>query len=134
MAMEFWEKLRFYQKHGWAPVSTTRHSQEVREAIRDARFRPAMKQCFRNSQRLIILSELRSRLTYVEGLLNGYMLHAWLLLDGEILDLTLDEPHEAYSPHFTATPDEVQRLIVENDYYHGPLSKWASRFGCSEVA
>lgn len=117
MAMSFWQRIAFYQKHGWCPLPTSRHPKEVRDSLREARIRPQMKQCYRNSQRFIVESDLAPRLTYVEGVVDGHIPHAWLLLDGQILDLTLEKPVDEYSPRLTATAEEVAKHLCANDFF-----------------
>lgn len=112
MEMSVEAKRAYYHKHGYCPLATARHSKEVRDAIRAAGMRPMMKQCFKNSQRFIMRSDLADRLTYVEGVVGRATFHAWLLLDGKILDLTLDKEASDYRPQFTATCREVAEAFL----------------------
>ena len=82
--------LEQYNKNGWVPVPYRNQDPRVREAIREAGFRPAIKQCFANSQRLMI-QQSKYEFEYVEGLVESIIpiQHAWLELDGQRVDVTL---------------------------------------------
>ena len=118
MAMSFWEQIAYYRDHGCCPLPTAHHPKEIREALRVASIRPMMKECFRNSQRFIIGAGLGDRLIYVEGTTGDFgNHHAWLLFDGKILDLTLDEETHDYHPELTATVKEVARHFLSQNGY-----------------
>ena len=62
----------------------------VSKAIRDLYFTPKVKQCFFNSQ-MLVLSDRENKLVYSEGL--GFcglipMLHGWVTINGKVIDLT----------------------------------------------
>jgi hypothetical protein len=46
-----------------------------------------MKQCYKNAQRLMIADSER-RLRYCEGYLDGSVPHAWVTINGKVVDLT----------------------------------------------
>lgn len=98
-------RIEGYHKRGWYPVKYAHHPKVIRDAIRAIGFRPQMKACHANCQRFMmgIHRDLRSsalpadpalaRIEYHEGFSLGLIVftHAWLVLDGEVIDLTLDD-------------------------------------------
>jgi hypothetical protein len=46
------------------------------------------KDCFANSQRVMLLGDMKGRLTYAEGR-AGDVHHGWLMIGGKVVDLTL---------------------------------------------
>lgn len=63
----------------------------VRACVKRAGFRLALKECFMNSQKALLMGDTEKRLTYAEGLATtktGPVPHGWLLLDGKVVDLT----------------------------------------------
>lgn len=58
----------------------------VRACVKRARMRPILKECFSNSQR-VILGDGENRLAYAEGWAG--MHHGWLTIGGKVVDLTL---------------------------------------------
>lgn len=71
-------------------------------------------QCYANS--ILAMSHF-GKPTYVEGifLLDGTMPieHGWLLVEGEVIDVTLPEDKGTYHPVYSWSEDEVLTLIDE---------------------
>ena len=62
----------------------------VCKAIRDLPFTPQVKQCFYNSQ-MLVLNDRENKLVYNEGLGNcGIlpMLHGWVTINNKVIDVT----------------------------------------------
>ena len=101
-------------------LRTARHPPEVRAALRATCMRPLMKQCFRNSQ-MLLLGAHELALTYVEGwAARSDMLfwfeHGWLIWHraggDQILDVTL-EPSSKFGPIIYGPAIEIPRHDVE---------------------
>lgn len=93
MATDIDRVIEVFKRQGWYPVPWAHHPPVIKEAIRAARFRPQIKQCFANCQRLIISwHPVTDELVYREGWIISVipMLHAWLEYRGQRIDLTLD--------------------------------------------
>ncbi len=105
------------------PVAWKHQQAEIRAALRRHSVRPVTKSCMMNSQRLFVAAdELRGRLVYVEGWRADHQLdvpipHAWLELDGVLVDLTLDASAGRYRA--TARPglEEVARFVCATNTY-----------------
>lgn len=116
-------KIQQYLKNGWAPVGYKHQPPKVQMAIRAARFRPGIKECFRNSQHLLLGQSL-VEFVYVEGVVKASVplpiQHAWLQLDGEPVDVTLrvGEYEVVYS--HTVPKEEVRQSILGRGLY-GPI-------------
>jgi hypothetical protein len=113
--------VRQLNDRGWAPALWAHHPPEVRAAIRAAGWRPQVKQCFMNCQRLATsgLLDVEYREGWVQAMVP--MQHAWLLFRGEILDLTLDPGREVeYLGSHSASPEEIRIRLLRTGYY-GPV-------------
>lgn len=82
-------KIREYLSTGRAQVPWKHHPKEVRDELRRVGMRPLLKQCFMNSQKFVLETELD--VTYHEGWAHSVIPieHAWLEHNGEVLDLTI---------------------------------------------
>jgi hypothetical protein len=53
--------------------------------------RPRVKSCYTNAQRILMEDSRRGkRLRYWEGLMDGEIPHAWLTINGKVVDVTAD--------------------------------------------
>jgi hypothetical protein len=88
----------------------------IREAIRRYRLRPLKSRCTYNCGRLMLWADsLRGRLAYHEGIVHWTGIefdfeHAWLTLDGERVDLTLDISGLTYGPSYTVPEAEIHEF------------------------
>lgn len=114
------EKLAKYNKNGWLPVPYNHHPEPVRRAIKAAHLRPAMKQCYQNSQRLMVCQN-EVKFKYYEGLVGSIipLQHAWLELDGKIVDVTLDKPLEVLA-RYECSAEEIRLHMIQTRTY-GPV-------------
>ena len=90
--------ISLIKKQGWCPVKYGHHPSHVKDAIRLSNFRPQAKQCFYNSQQLIIRQDEYNFL-YVEGIVKSLIpiIHAWVIDEkGYHHDITLNPPPEIY--------------------------------------
>ena len=99
------------------PVRWAHHPAEVVAVLKACGIRPRSKQCHANSQRFLqAAEELRPRLEYREGLVRSQrgtlFEHAWLTLDGEILDLTLDSRQHEYVASYAIEFEEVAKHLA----------------------
>jgi hypothetical protein len=110
-------KIQIYNRQGWYPVSWRHHPPEIRNLIRMLGFRPQMKCCYMNSQRLFIGNQHYQAgldLQYREGWIQTVIpiQHAWLLYKGEVLDLTLDSRETHYLESIGSTLDQVLAHLI----------------------
>jgi len=115
------EKCQAEIRNGWYPAPQAHLPAEIRQALRRYGIRPAVGMCHRNSQRFMMDSDyedpaLAARLTYCEGFASSgqsiWFQHAWLLIDGAMLDLTLEpDPAHEYIRRYTATVMEIARYL-----------------------
>lgn len=114
------EIINQYNKNGWAPVPFNHQPEKVKRAIKLARFRPAIKQCYANSQKLIV-HQHEVQFKYYEGIVSCVIPipHAWLELDGERIDVTLQEKPEILAA-YEVTEEEILKHIVKTRSY-GPI-------------
>lgn len=54
-----------------------------------------IKRCWTNAQSLMLLDDAK-RLRYCEGYLDGYIPHAWVTINGKVVDLTLEAVTRSY--------------------------------------
>jgi hypothetical protein len=75
------------------------------------------KQCYKNAQQ-IILNDFQNRFEYVEGFVANENLppldHAWLLLNGKVVDLTLRARNLKYSKSQREPDDYIGIVIARN--------------------
>lgn len=118
-------KVASYLKNGWAPVEWAHHPPVVKAAIRAAGFRPGVKECYANTQWLVMGQDVE-QFTYCEGIVasNGLPIqHAWLLLGGPDsqtrVDLTL--PHApAVLAGYSVPADDLRVAMLKTGTY-GPV-------------
>lgn len=122
--MDSSRRAELFFKQGWCPVPWAHHPQPIKDAIREMRFRPQIKQCWANCQRLF-LGNLSYNLGLELELWEGWatpmipIAHCWLKFEGEILDLTLpprDTPVE-YGPAYRVEAEDLIRSIVVTDTF-----------------
>lgn len=97
--------LDTWSRKGWYPVKWAHHPKEIRDALREIGLRPQIKECYANCQRFMVgihrpsFSDLSlsTRIQYREGFAFSLIPfdHAWLTLDGDVVDLTAD-PERKY--------------------------------------
>lgn len=84
----------FVLKHGkeyTSQVLTPDEESYVFHAIKSYGRRFPIKQCYYNSQMLLVLGDFEKRMTYVEGYANSIipLQHGWLEIGGKVIDLTM---------------------------------------------
>ena len=117
--------LEVFNQQGWYPVPWRHHPPEIRRLIRASRFRPQLKQCYANCQQLIISNQQSGfglDLHYREGWIETVipMQHAWLVYNGEILELTLTPNfnHEVqYLNSLECSIDEILVHMLKTGHY-----------------
>ena len=124
--------LQKLQKNGWAAVPFKDQPPAIRRAIRLARMRPLLKQCFANAQRLVI-NQSEYEFQYHEGIVKSIVPieHAWLSLDGEVVDVTLLEKPTILA-EYTATPEEIRVRMLRTGCY-GPVDPQRLSKLCNEI-
>jgi hypothetical protein len=103
----------------------------VRDCIKRAHIRPIVKECFRNSQ-LIALRDTEHRLTYVEGFcgFGSFPIHhAWLLISGKVVDVTLNTEALGLKPYY---PPKLRYLKKHRGT--SPTEYYGVRFPVKTVA
>ena len=80
-----------------------------------------IKQCYRNSQTVALKASIESEivLRYVEGFVDAGiglpLAHAWLSVNGKVVDLTLRVNNEAYKRVYGIIPSNYEYYGVEMD-------------------
>lgn len=120
------KRLNQCMRNGWAPVPWGHHPPQVRAAIRAARFRPLIKQCFSNSQKLLLNQHpLTVQFEYVEGIVSIHGIpiqHAWLNMPASAaprIDITLPNLPEIL--HSYTVPIEEVQVHIARSQSHGPV-------------
>jgi len=113
--------VRQLTKRGWAEALWAHHPPEVKAAIREMRWRPQVKQCFANCQRLALSRKLE--VEYREGWIQTIIpiQHAWLVFQGKVLEMTLDPGREVeYLDSYPVSMEELALSIIRRRSY-GPV-------------
>lgn len=123
-------RIALHLRRGWAPARYRHLQPELRALIRQCGFRPGMKECFANAQRIMLDAlgtPLAKRLRYHEGIVLSVgmpILHAWLTLDGAIQDPTLNKPASDYLASNTYSAAKIHRQMVLTKHWR-PLDEAA---------
>ena len=113
-------RLQVLKRQGWCPVPYRHHPKPIKDAIRCLRFRPQLKQCYRNAQLLFLSSkDLGLDLKYMEGWCVQTEVglpfeHAWLIWQGQIVDLTLMSHEYEYQFSVESSVEEVREFLVRS--------------------
>jgi hypothetical protein len=120
--------IQIYNRQGWYPVPWRHHPPEIRALIRALGFRPQLKGCYMNSQRLFVGNlhlatglDLEYREGWVQTIIP--IQHSWLLYKGEILDLTLDSHGVQYLESVGIPLARVLAHMVRTGNYGPVLSE-----------
>lgn len=117
------EKMDHYMKYGWAPASQDHLPDVIQNALGEMGLEPRIKECFANSQRFVLDCQrygLDLDVEYHEGWVLTIIPieHAWLMWEGEVLDLTLGpEKGVRYLESRTYTREEIIENMVETHMY-----------------
>ncbi len=114
----------------------------ARACVERARLKPTMGDCYRNSRRTLELGDVEQRLAYVEGFCGKGTHHGWLLLDGQVVDLTLRSLQVGLALHvpkdlkWLGAPDRSEKVYfgVTLERALWPVEIWRSEFGLIEWA
>jgi hypothetical protein len=105
--------------NGWYPVPYKHHPEHIKKAIKLSHFRPQAKQCFANSQRLVLLQYKHIiRLRYVEGIVQSIIpiQHAWVMdEDDNFYDITLN-PAPTPLCYKVYSLEDVQKNVLCGHY------------------
>lgn len=107
-------------KNGWSPVSYKHHPEHIKKAISLAHFRPAAKQCFANSQKLLTDQNV-IELLYAEGIVIGlsgiFIEHAWVIdSNGINHDITLDPAPKIICNQIFSTKEVYANMVKTGCY------------------
>ena len=117
-------------ERGWYPAQWKHHPAPIKEAIRRFGWRPQVKQCFANCQRFILDNATTGpglAVEYREGYVQTLIPieHAWLIYEGEPLDLTLDPDIErVYLDSAGYSVADIRKRIVTAGSF-GPVDQIA---------
>ena len=114
-------------KMGWCEVQWHHHPKVIRDLIRVGRMRPKMKACYENAARICLaaLEQGVEGVRYVEGVVTSKacglpIRHAWVTLNGEVVELTLEDEDYDHRPYRELTPLEVLHTTIK----HGAYGSW----------
>lgn len=113
---------------GWYPARWAHHPQPIKAAIRRLGWRPQVKHCWQNSQRLLLDNDamgLGLGLGYREGWVTVTFdwgpfttEHGWLVYRGAVLDLTLPpEDDTQYYPVAIYDAQQVRQAAVSRGWW-----------------
>jgi len=119
MARDIEKVIDTYFKKGWYPAVTKHHPKEIKKELKRLSFRPGIKECFRNSQYFIMFAHPDLELEYREGWVQRHIPfeHAWLVYQGEVLDLTLPPEDVVYLEGYRVPRVAVQKHLVRAKMY-----------------
>lgn len=109
--------LKCGQPYESAPL-TPEEQDYILEVVRRYRKRMPRRECYSNSQMILLLADFERRLTYVEGFALALipLMHGWLDLNGKVIDVTLrHKPRRNRS----ALRDRVLGDWTDERQYHG---------------
>jgi len=114
-------------KNGWCPVPYKHHPKHIKESIKAANFRPQAKQCFANSQR-IVMQNLH-KLRYAEGIvvtsLGLPISHAWVVDENDVHhDITLSSMPQIMCFKIYEKLDVLTNIISKNKYFTPINDEW----------
>ena len=110
-------------RNGWYPAQWAHHPEPVRALIRACGFRPQVKQCYMNCQKLVVFNWLHGsplELEYREGWCQTLIPfeHAWLRYEGKELDLPLDEDNSRkYLKNYSVPVQEIMRYHYKSGIF-----------------
>jgi hypothetical protein len=114
---------------GKAFDSTTPYTADEQRLLKRLRLfhRRKAKQCYANSQRLVTRFFEFEYFEYAEGFITGGILHAWLLLNGKVVDVTLDRTTHDYFGIVIPRKWVIAHNLKTNA--HGPLiNDWNNNY------
>jgi hypothetical protein len=114
-------------KNGWCPVPYKHHPKHIKESIKAANFRPQAKQCFANSQR-IVMQNLH-KLRYAEGIvvtsIGLPITHAWVVDENDVhYDITLSSMPQIMCYKIYEKVDVLTNIISKNKYFTPINQEW----------
>jgi hypothetical protein len=110
-------KIDLYVNHGGCPVKWAHHPKPIKDKLRAIGLRPMMKSCFRNCQQFFLYADDLD-LEYHEGWIvcsvGVPIQHAWLVWQGQRIDLTLDDNRIEYVSSYKYDRKQVVKAIFKN--------------------
>jgi hypothetical protein len=135
----------FVLQHGQSfecKVLTMEQQAYARACVDRAGVKPTMGDCYRNARQTLAGGDADGRMAYVEGFAGQNTHHGWLLLDGDLVDLTLRSLmvglplHVPKAMKWLGPPDRSERI-----YFGVPMARaavpdevWLGSFGLIEWA
>jgi hypothetical protein len=117
------EQITIYLRDGFCPARTDHLPKKVQDILDEIGLVPGIKECFANCQRFAIDVD-RYQLPLDVEYREGYVIsiipieHAWLMVDGETVDLTLDPDREHEHLRSYAVPvDEIRTNMLKTRSY-----------------
>ena len=114
-------------KNGWCPVPYKHHPKHIKESIKAANFRPQAKQCFANSQR-IVMQNLH-KLRYAEGIvvtsIGLPITHAWVVDENDVHhDITLSIMPKVLCCKIYEKTDVIASILSNRKYFTPINDEW----------
>lgn len=112
------KRINSFVKKGWCPVPYGHHPNHIKQAIKLAGFRPQMKCCHANAQKLIT-NQNKINLRYVEGIVAGMIpiQHAWVIDENDQFhDITLNPMPQVICYKIYSKIDVIENMAKTNMY------------------
>ena len=140
IGMQLEDKLKSILRKRGKPGLITSLSESERQYIEKlvvdngGRWCFRIKKCYRNAQRLILADSDR-RLRYWEGYIEGEILHAWVTINGKVVDLTVEAHNDPSGWNYIGIvidcPTVLRHLLEYEEHSSVLRRKIAIRLGGS---
>lgn len=112
------KRINCFVKKGWCPVPYSHHPTHIKEAIKLANFKPQMKCCHANAQKLIT-NQNKINLRYVEGIVANFIpiQHAWVIDEqDQFHDITLNPMPKVICYKIYSKLDVMENILKTQMY------------------
>lgn len=119
------EKIARYRQQGYCRAHTAHHPEHIRQILKTIGLYPNIKECFANCQRFVLGVDDHNvglEATYHEGYVFGLIPfeHAWVEIDGEVLELTLDDWDRRkydYRDSYIYTVNDIRQNVLDTHHW-----------------
>lgn len=126
------EKIAHFKEHGFCRADTAHLPKRIQDALERIGLHPNIKECFANCQRFmlgVVDYGIDLEPTYHEGYVMGLIPfeHAWIEVDGEVVDLTLDDSGERsydYLKSFTYDAVTIRQNVFKTHRWEQLTEPW----------
>lgn len=112
------KKINIFVEKGWCPIPYKHHPAHIKQAIKLANFKPQMKCCHANAQKLIT-NQNKFNFRYVEGIVASALpiQHAWVIDENDQFhDLTINPMPKVICHKIYSKLDVIENMTKTNMY------------------